>query len=200
MSVLTPIDFCHAWAIFGPLVHKNTQKGELVKLPVSDIWGLSFIRIRSLPLKSFLDFFLNVLLYQLESWFIHWVGCTFYHDVGEISDLSQSEAPNLVMWRVKVIGIDHDTVCAGVVCAATPGTARVGRPSCGRLRPRRPAHECCAGSGSTNHDSADRMSGQFLFYHEKEAKHNDKSRDNHDDERHAESPWLTTPLWWWKRP
>ena len=60
--------------------------------------------------------------------------------------------------------------------------------------------ECCAGSGSTNHDSADRMSGQFLFYHEKEAKHNDKSRDDHDDERHAESPWLTTPLWWWKRP
>ena len=96
-----------------------------------------------------------------------------------------------------VIGIDHDMVCAGVVCAATPGTARVGRPSRGRLRP---AHECCAGSGSTNHDSADRMSGQFLFYHENEAKHNDKSRDGHDDERHAESPWLTTPLWWWKRP
>ena len=24
-----------------------------------------------------------------------------------------------------VIGIDDDTVCAGVVCAATPGTARV---------------------------------------------------------------------------
>ena len=98
------------------------------------------------------------------------------------------------------IGIDHDTVCAVVVCAATPGTARVGRPSRGRLRPRRPAHERCAGSGSTNHDSADRMSGQFLFYHENEAKHNDKSRDGHDDERHAESPWLTTPLWWWKRP
>ena len=66
-----------------------------------------------------------------------------------------------------VKGIDHDTVCAGVVCAATPGTARMGRPSRGRLRPRRPAHECCSGSGSTNHDSADRMSGQFLFYHEK---------------------------------
>ena len=36
------------------------------------------------------------------------------------------------------IGIDHDTVCAGVVCAATPGTARVGpavaRPR--RLAPR----------------------------------------------------------------
>ena len=27
----------------------------------------------------------------------------FYHDVGEISDLSQSEAPNLVMWRVMVM-------------------------------------------------------------------------------------------------
>ena len=66
-------------------------------------------------------------------------------------------------------------------------------------RPCRPAHECCAGSGSTNHDSADRMSGQFLFYHENEAKH-DKSHDGHDDERHAESPWLTAPLWWWKRP
>ena len=26
------------------------------------------------------------------------------------------------------------------------------------------------------------MSGQFLFYHENEAIHNDKSRDNHDDE------------------
>ena len=41
-------------------------------------------------------------------------------------------------------------------------------------------HECCAGSGSTNHDSGDRMSGQFLFYHENEAMHNDKSRDDHD--------------------
>ena len=27
----------------------------------------------------------------------------FYHDVGDISDLSQSEAPNLVMWRVRVM-------------------------------------------------------------------------------------------------
>ena len=71
MSVLTPVDFCHAWAIFGPLVGKNTRKGELVELPVSDTRGLSFVRIRSLPLKNFLDFFLNVLPSQLESWFIH---------------------------------------------------------------------------------------------------------------------------------
>ena len=45
-----------------------------------------------------------------------------------------------------------------MVCAATPG------------------------SGSTNHDSTVRKSGQFLFYHENKAKHNDKSRDDHDDE------------------
>ena len=78
VSVLTHVDFRHAWAIFGPLVDKNTWKGELVELPASDTWGLSFIRIRSLPLKSFLDFILNVLPSQLESWFIHWVGCTTY--------------------------------------------------------------------------------------------------------------------------
>ena len=78
VSVLTPTDFCYAWAIFVPLVDKTTRKGELVELPASDTWGLSFIRIRSLPLKSFPDFFLNVLPYQLESWFIHWVDCTTY--------------------------------------------------------------------------------------------------------------------------
>ena len=86
-----------------------------------------------------------------------------------------------VTWALKtiIIGIDHYTVCAGVVCAATPGTARVGRSSRGRAgRP----HEYCAGSGSTNHDSADRMSGQLLFYHENEATHNDKSRDHRDHE------------------
>ena len=63
---------------FRPSGGQNTQKGELVELQASDTWGLSFIRIRSLPLKSFLDFFLNVVPYQLESWFIHWVGCTTY--------------------------------------------------------------------------------------------------------------------------
>ena len=78
LSVLTPTDFCHAWAIFGPLEDKNTPKGELIELPGSDTRGLSFIRIRSLPLRSFPELFLNVLPYQLESWFIHWVGCTTY--------------------------------------------------------------------------------------------------------------------------
>ena len=125
---------------------------------------------------------------------------TWWYICGVLCGKWQARESTGMFGNLMAIGIDHDTVCAGVVCAATPGTARVGRPSRGRLRPRRPAHECCAGSGSTNHDSADRMSGQFLFYHENEAKHNDKSRDDHDDERHAESPWLTTPLWWWQRP
>ena len=85
-----------------------------------------------------------------------------------------------IVWKIADIGIDHDTVCAGVVCAATPGTARV-EPVVAFGRTGRP-HECCAGNGSTNHNSADRMSGQFLVYHENEAIHNDKSRDEYDDE------------------
>ena len=32
VSVLTPTDFCHAWAMFGPLVDKNTWKGVLVEV------------------------------------------------------------------------------------------------------------------------------------------------------------------------
>ena len=34
---------------------------------------------------------------------VHGGGILFYHDVGEISDLSQSEALNLLMWRVRVM-------------------------------------------------------------------------------------------------
>ena len=60
-----------------------------------------------------------------------------------------------------------------------PAQHEWGRPSHGRAGQ---PHECCAGSGSTNHDSADCMSGQFQFYHENEAIHNDKLRDDHDDE------------------
>ena len=35
VSALTPNEFHHAWAIFGPLVDKNTWKGELMELPAS---------------------------------------------------------------------------------------------------------------------------------------------------------------------
>ena len=36
MSVLIPTDFCHGWAIFGPLADKNTWKGVLLELPASE--------------------------------------------------------------------------------------------------------------------------------------------------------------------
>ena len=53
--------------------------------------------------------------------------------------------------------------CFAFVVEKKHSTRGVGRR--GRKRPRddRP-HPCLAGSDSTNHDSADRMSGQFLYY------------------------------------
>ena len=67
---------------------------------------------------------------------------------------------------------------SGLCWHSRHSTSGAGRraAACGLL------HECCTGNGSTNHDSADRMSGQFLFYHENEAMHNDKYRDDHDYE------------------
>ena len=63
---------------------------------------------------------------------------------------------------VMVIGIDHDTVCAGVV-----GTAIRNSTSCAGRRAAAPAGTTSAVPDcSTNHDSADRISGQFLFYHD----------------------------------
>ena len=60
------------------------------------------------------------------------------------------------------IGIDHDTVCAGVV-----GTAIQNSTSCAGRRAAAPAGTTSAVPDcSTNHDSADRISGQFLFYHD----------------------------------
>ena len=61
-----------------------------------------------------------------------------------------------------VIGIDHDMVCAGVV-----GTAIRNSTSCAGRRAAAPAGTTSAVPDcSTNHDSADRISGQFLFYHD----------------------------------
>ena len=93
-SVLNCIDFCHGWAIFGPLVATKTQKGDLSRtsshrgffiffstcfdfwtwnlLHTSgrwhDTWGLSFITIRSRPLESwkvFQTFFFEVWIWKL---------------------------------------------------------------------------------------------------------------------------------------
>ena len=72
MSVLTPIDFCHAWAIFGPLVDKNTRKGEGVsRAPSQRHMRFEFHQNQVSASEEFMDFFLNVVPYQLESWFIH---------------------------------------------------------------------------------------------------------------------------------
>ena len=60
------------------------------------------------------------------------------------------------------IGIDHDTVCAGVV-----GTAIRNSTSCaGRRAAALAGTTSAVPDCSTNHDSADRISGQFLFYHD----------------------------------
>ena len=64
------------------------------------------------------------------------------------------------LWRV--IGIDHDTVCAGVL-----GTAIRHSTSCAGRRAAAPAGTTSAVPDcSTKHSSADRISGQFLFYHD----------------------------------
>ena len=81
-----------------------------------------------------------------------------------------------------VIGIDHDTVCAVVGGTAISGKARV-VPAVARPLAAAPAGTTSAvPDGSTTHDSADRISGQFLFYHD----HNfTKSKGNLRFQRHV---------------
>ena len=43
VSELIPTDFCHGWAIFGPLVDKNTWKGMSLELPVSEEFSGFFL-------------------------------------------------------------------------------------------------------------------------------------------------------------
>ena len=84
-----------------------------------------------------------------------------------------------VIW--KVIGIDHDTVCAGVVCAATPGTARV-EPAVARPLPAAPAGPTSAVPGVAAQSTPAQTVWVVNFYSttKKEAIHNDKSCDDHD--------------------
>ena len=65
-NLLAPIDFCYSWQIFG-LGGLNIQKRESL---VISPW---FPACKSVP-----DVFLNVLKCQLESWFVHSVGCKTY--------------------------------------------------------------------------------------------------------------------------
>ena len=80
VSILTPTDFFHAWAIFGHLVDKNTRKGGVGRAPSQRHMRFEFHKNQVSASEEFSDFFLNVLPYQLakESWFIHRVGCTTY--------------------------------------------------------------------------------------------------------------------------
>ena len=66
--------------------------------------------------------------------------------------------------------------CRGLCCHI--GTTLVGPAGARSLAaaPAGPTSLCPC--GSTNHDSADRMSGQFLFYHENEAIHCQKCSDD----------------------
>ena len=63
---------------------------------------------------------------------------------------------------LSIIGIDHDTVCAGVI-----GTAIRHSTSCaGRCAAALAGTTSAVPDCNTKHDSADRISGQFLFYHD----------------------------------
>ena len=74
--------------------------------------------------------------------------------------------------RHVVIGIDHDKVCAVVVCAATPGTAR-GRATAGPTS---------AVPGVAAQTTTAQTVWVVNFYFTTKTKHNDKSSDDHDDE------------------
>ena len=60
VSVLTTTDFCHGWAIFGPLADKNHSEGVVSRAPSQR--------------KVFWTFYQHALRYQFETWYIHLVG------------------------------------------------------------------------------------------------------------------------------
>ena len=66
---------------------------------------------------------------------------------------------------LKVIGIDHNLVYAVVVGPAIRHSTR-GASRCVAA----PAGMSAVPDSSTNHDSADNISGQFLFYHDHQVK------------------------------
>ena len=63
MSILTPTDFRHGWEIFGHLGSKALGRESLAGFPAS---------------KTFPNFFVHVLIYQLKTWYIHLVGSATY--------------------------------------------------------------------------------------------------------------------------
>ena len=105
------------------------------------------------------------------------MACISCHDAGRVGRPPLTLVPNANTGRFVSLLISYrESTYEPVVYIETHHAIHMLARIAGR------PHERCAGSGSTNHPSADRMSGQFLFYHENEAIHNDKSRDDHDDE------------------
>ena len=97
------------------------------------------------------------------TWNWHWIGLhLFNNDTCPSGQMTWMSCYNVTPHRWGVIGIDHDTVCAGV-----GGTAISHSTSCAGRRAAAPAGTTSAvPDGSTTHDSADRISSQFLFYHD----------------------------------
>ena len=60
LSVLIPTDFCHGWAISGPLADKNHLKGGVTRAPSQG--------------EVFRTLYVHVFTYQFETWHIHPVG------------------------------------------------------------------------------------------------------------------------------
>ena len=58
VSVLTPNDFCHAWAIFGPMVDKNTRKGGVSRAPSQQHVKFEFHHNQVSASEEFSGFFL----------------------------------------------------------------------------------------------------------------------------------------------
>ena len=97
------------------------------------------------------------------------IGCVKYGGARENSDypLCFIHERNCSIWMVNdkvswvITGIDHNTVCTGVVgIAIRHSTSCSGRHAAAPARTTSALPDC-----STNHDSADRLSGQFLFSH-----------------------------------
>ena len=64
--------------LFLPSGGQKHSKGGVNRAPSQRHMRFEFHQNQVSASEEFMDFFLNVVPYQLESWFIHWVGCTTY--------------------------------------------------------------------------------------------------------------------------
>ena len=97
---------------------------------------------------------------------------TVFHVEG---DATVDEGDACLIGQTVIIGIDHDTVCAGVIgTAIRHSTSCAGRLAAGTtsavlaldIASEAMSRASAVPDCSTKHDSADRISGQFLFYHD----------------------------------